>query len=191
MQLFLIRHPPPDVMPGLCYGRSDLALAGDAASVAASLRSLLPKNVPVFSSPLTRCCLLAEALHPAPQFDARLLELDFGDWEMRPWAGIDRTELDRWAADPHMFTPPSGESVGAMRSRVADFLGNLVGQSLGSAILVTHAGVMKLCAAELLGLAPAKWLSMQFEFGTVSLIDDAKGTHELIWHNRTASRSTS
>ena len=79
MQLYLIRHPRPDVAPGLCYGRSDLTLAEDAAVVAAALRSLLPGNVPVFSSPLTRCRLLAEALHPAPQFDSRLLELDFGD----------------------------------------------------------------------------------------------------------------
>lgn len=184
MQLYLIRHPRPDVAPGLCYGRSDLALAEDAAPVAAALRSLLPGNAPVFSSPLKRCRLLAEALHPAPQFDARLLELDFGDWEMRSWADIGRAAIDQWAADPHLFAPPGGESVGAMRRRVAGFLDDLAGHGLASAVLVAHAGVMKVCAAELLGLASEKWFSMQFEFGAVSLIDDASGVHELIWHNR-------
>lgn len=187
MQLYLIRHPRPDVAPGLCYGRSDLALVNDVASGAVALRSLLPENVPLFSSPMTRCRLLAEALHPAPQFDARLMELNFGDWEMRSWADIDRAALDQWAADPQVFTPPRGESVSELRARVADFLGDLASQSLERAVLVTHAGVMKLCAAELLGLTPEKWLSMQFEFGTVSLIDDANGVHEMIWHNRMAS----
>lgn len=187
MQLYLIRHPRPDVAPGLCYGRSDLALAEDASVVAAALRPLLPDQVPVFSSPLTRCRLLAEALHPAPQFDARLVELDFGDWEMRPWADIGRAAIDQWAADPQVFVPPGGESVGAMRSRVADFLTDLAGLGLARAALVAHAGVMKVCAAELLGLAPAKWFPMKFEFAAVSLIDDANGFNELIWHNRAAS----
>jgi len=184
VQLYLIRHPRPDVAPGLCYGRSDLALAEDAVVVAAALRPLLPGNVPVFSSPLKRCRLLAEALHPAPRFDQRLLELDFGAWEMRSWTDIGRSAIDEWAADPEAFAPPGGESVGAMRARVAGFLDDLAGSGLASAALVAHAGVMKVCAAELLGLAPEGWFSMRFEFGAVSLIDDASGSHELIWHNR-------
>lgn len=184
MQLFLIRHPRPDVASGLCYGRSDLALAEDAASVAAALRPLLPKDTPLFSSPLTRCRSLADALHPAPRLDARLLELDFGEWEMRAWADIDRAALDRWATDPQVFTPPGGESVAALRARVTDFISHLTSCGLASAVLVTHAGVMKVCAAEMLGVASAKWFSMKFEFGTVSLIDDPNGVHELLWHNR-------
>ncbi len=187
MQLYLIRHPRPDVTPGLCYGRSDLALAEDAAVVAAALHSLLPENVPVFSSPLRRCRLLAEALHPAPRFDARLVELDFGEWEMRPWTDIGRAAVDRWAADPQAFVPPGGESVGAMRGRVADFLADLARLGLASAALVAHAGVMKVCAAELLDLAPEEWFPMKFEFAAVTLIDDANGFNELVWHNRPAS----
>ena len=179
MQLYLIRHPRPDVAPGLCYGRSDLALAEDAVVIAAALRLLLPGNLPVFSSPLKRCRLLAEALHPAPRFDQRLLELDFGAWEMRSWADIGRAAIDEWAADPEAYTPPGGESVGAMRARVAGFLDDLAGSGLTGAVLVTHAGVMKVCAAELLGLAPENWLSLKFEFGSVSLIDDLRGIHNL------------
>ena len=179
MQIYLIRHPRPDVAPGLCYGRSDLGLAEDAATVAAGLRPLLPKDLPVFSSPSKRCRLLAEALHPAPRFDQRLLELDFGDWEMRSWADIGRAAIDEWATDPQAFAPPGGESVSEMRARVAGFLADLAGSGLTCAALVTHAGVMKVCAAELLGLAPVNWLSLQFGFGSVSLIDDLYGIHDL------------
>ena len=187
MQLYLIRHPRPDVAPGICYGRSDLALAEDATSAAAALRPLLPEDLPLFSSPLTRCRSLAAALHPAPQLDARLLELDFGDWEMRAWADIDRAALDRWAAAPQECAPPGGESIAALRARVADFLSHLARCGLASAALVTHAGVMKVCAAEMLGLDAAKWCSMQFEFGSVSLIDDPNGVHQMIWHNRSGA----
>ena len=184
MQLYLIRHPRPEVAPGICYGRSDLALVEDAQVVAAALRPLLPQDVPVFSSPLTRCRLLAEALHPAPRLDARLMELDFGDWEMHSWVDIGRAAIDEWAADPQLFAPPGGESVAAMRARVADFLGDLSDLGLERAAVVSHAGVMKVCAAELLGLAPAQWFPMQFEFGALTLIDDANGSNELVWHNR-------
>ncbi|MBI3524984.1 MAG: alpha-ribazole phosphatase family protein [Betaproteobacteria bacterium] len=180
MQLYLIRHPRPAVAQGLCYGRSDLALAEDAGISASALRLLLPKNLPLFSSPLTRCRLLAEALHPVPQFDARLQELNFGDWEMRTWDAIGRPALDAWVAQPLDFAPPGGESVAALRLRVADFLAELARTNLPSAVLVTHAGVMKACAAELLNLDAPAWFSMQFEFGAVSLIEAGR----LVWHNK-------
>jgi alpha-ribazole phosphatase len=176
VRLLLIRHPPPAVAPGTCYGRSDLPLADDPAAHAAGLRPLLPAGVPVYSSPLARCRLLAERLHPAPMFDDRLREIDFGDWEMRPWDDIDRAGLDAWAADPLNFTPPGGEAVADLRRRVADFLAGLA----GDAVLVAHAGVMKVCAAELAGIAPGEWFAMRFEYGSATLIEDGR----LVWQNR-------
>ncbi|MBU0753449.1 MAG: alpha-ribazole phosphatase family protein [Gammaproteobacteria bacterium] len=176
MRLFLIRHPAPDVAPGTCYGRTDLPLAEDAATVVASLAPLLPAATPLFSSPLIRCRRLAELLHPAPHFDDRLRELDFGTWEMQPWDGIDRAALDAWAANPLHFAPPGGEAVEGLRLRVRAFLDELA----GDAILVAHAGVMKLCAAELAGVAPDQWFSMRFDYGSASLIEDGR----LVWQNR-------
>jgi alpha-ribazole phosphatase len=176
MRLFLIRHPLPDVASGTCYGRSDLALAADPLACAEALRPLLPGDAPLFSSPLERCCRLAELLHPAPRFDERLLELDFGAWEMQAWDAIDRAALDAWAADPLHFTPPGGESVADLRTRVRNFLCELT----EDAVLVAHAGVMKLCAAELAGIVPDEWFSMRFDYGSISLIEDGC----LVWQNR-------
>ena len=42
MELYLIRHPRPQVAPGVCYGQTDLGLAEPAAEVAERLRPLLP-----------------------------------------------------------------------------------------------------------------------------------------------------
>lgn len=176
MRLYLIRHPQPAVAAGICYGRSDLPLAVDPADCAAGLRTLLPADAPLFASPLARCRRLAECLHPAPAFDTRLVELDFGAWEMQPWADIDRAALDAWAADPLHFAPPGGESVAMLRARVIDCLADLP----GTAIVVAHAGVMKLCVAELTGMAEGDWLGLHFDYGSVSLIVDGA----LVWHNR-------
>jgi alpha-ribazole phosphatase len=176
MRLFLIRHPAPAVAPGTCYGRSDLPLADDPAAVAKALRGLLPQRAPLYSSPLRRCSELAELLHPAPHLDPRLVELDFGEWELQPWDAIDRAALDAWAADPLHFVPPGGEAVAQLRERVRDFLSAIENE----AILVAHAGVMKLCAAELTGIAPEQWFAMRFDYGTATLIEGGR----LVWHNR-------
>jgi len=174
MRLFLIRHPQPDVAPGICYGSTDLPLAENAARSAAALRGLLPAAAPLYSSPLTRCRLLAEQLHSCPRFDARLRELDFGDWEMRPWDTLERQLLDDWASDPLYFAPPGGEAVAALRARVAAFLAELPDE----AVLVAHAGVIKVCAAELAGAAD--WFGLRFDHGAVSLIEDGR----FVWRNR-------
>ena len=176
MRLFLIRHPLPDVAAGTCYGRSDLALAADPLACAEALRPLLPANAPLFSSPLERCRRLAELLHPAPRFDDRLRELDFGAWEMQAWDAIDRAALDAWAADPLHFRPPGGETVADLRLRVRDFLDGLA----EDAVLVAHAGVMKLCVAELAGIPATEWFAMKFDYGTVTLIEGGR----LVWQNR-------
>jgi alpha-ribazole phosphatase len=173
VRTFLIRHPKPAIAEGICYGRSDIGLAEDAAERAAALRPLLPSNAPLWSSPLRRCLELARALHPEPVIDARLVEMNFGAWELRRWDDIPRHEIDAWAADPGGFAPPGGESPGVMRLRVAASLRELP----EVAVVVAHGGVLRACAAELAGIE--EWHTLQFHFGSLSLIEDGR----LVWQN--------
>ena len=155
MRLILVRHLQPMVAPGVCYGRSDLAV--DAQLLGASLPALrgqLPAGVPLYSSALLRCASLARALSSAVRFDARLAELDFGAWEMRPWDQIARAEIDAWAADVATYRPGGGESVLDMAKRISDFYDELMGAQLPAAVLVCHAGAIRLLAARARGLAP-------------------------------------
>ena len=62
MPLILLRHPQPDVAPGICYGASDLALLRDPASDAVRLACDLPPVDRIVTSPLGRCRALADAL---------------------------------------------------------------------------------------------------------------------------------
>jgi alpha-ribazole phosphatase len=109
VQVFLIRHPRPQVADGVCYGQLDLP-ALDVVQTAAALRTQLPTDLPLISSPLQRCRALAEALHPAPRLEAGLMEMNFGEWEGKHWDEISIEALDIWAANLLHHAPPGGES---------------------------------------------------------------------------------
>ena len=152
MRMIRVRHPRPIAAPGLCYGSTDLAAdPGDVARVLADLRTSLPAQVPLFSSPLQRCAVLASALSPllrAPlRFDARLAEMDFGDWEMRAWDAIARADIDAWSADLVHYRPGGGENVFEMAARVGAFRTQLRAMPDAVCVIVCHAGTMRLLAA--------------------------------------------
>ncbi len=167
MQLYLIRHPTPQVATGICYGRTDLALAEDASAAAARIRPQLPPQAPVFTSPLQRCRQLANALHPTPRHDPRLQEMNFGAWEMRPWNQIQREALDGWAADPLGYAPPEGESVGQLQERVRDFVRELKDEGVERAVLVTHAGILKVIVGHSRQLPAKEWMALKFDYESV------------------------
>lgn len=160
MRLILVRHPAPLVAPGICYGRTDLAVAdAERARVKTVLAAVLPPHTPIYASPLQRCAALAADLQAAlagstVTFDARLVELDFGAWEMQPWERIPRAEIDAWAADVASYRPGGGESVQQAALRVAAFYADLQRGGAPCAIVVCHAGSMRLLAACHRGLAP-------------------------------------
>jgi alpha-ribazole phosphatase len=112
----------------------------------------LPRQVPLYSSPLRRCSELAAQLATALQageviHDARLSEMDFGTWEMQEWSSIARAEVDAWAADVCLFRPGGGENVLGMAERVHAFLDALLQQGHDSAIVVCHGGTIRLLNA--------------------------------------------
>lgn len=148
MKLILVRHPQPQVAPGICYGSTDLAIApGQLTQTLATLQ--LPAGLPIYSSPLRRCAELAARLSPAPRYDARLAEMHFGAWEMQPWDTIPRADIDAWAADMVHYRPGGGESVLQMAERISAFYSELT----TDAIVICHAGAMRLLAARHAGLA--------------------------------------
>jgi len=170
MILHLIRHPKPVVEPGICYGRLDLA-AENVVAVAQGLQAVLPPGLPVWSSPLRRCRELAEQLHPQPAFDERLAEMDFGHWEGRRWDDIPRHELDAWAADVAGYAPPGGESPLLLQRRALDFVAGL---TVPEAVIVTHAGVIRTLQAHWLGLPPARWTELVFDYASCTRVDLAR-----------------
>ncbi len=169
MQLFLIRHPRPRLASGICYGQLDVD-AEDPQPAADRLRTLLPADTPVIASPLQRARRLAEALHPQPLFDQRLLEIDFGEWEGRAWDAIDRRLLDAWASDMLHFAAPGGESAALLQARARDCVDSL---RTSRVALVTHAGVIRSLLGYWLHLPIGEWSQLVVDFGSITLLEIA------------------
>ena len=161
MILHLIRHPPPAIEAGVCYGRLDIP-ASVERSLVERLQAALPPGLPVWSSPLQRCRRLAECLHAQPSFDDRLAEMNFGAWEGRAWDAIARGELDAWAADVAGYAPPGGESPTAVQQRALAFVAGL---DVAEAVIVTHAGVIRMLLAHWQGTPTHDWGSLGVPFG--------------------------
>lgn len=162
MRLYLVRHPKPLVEPGICYGSTDLAVpAEEEARMAASLTAGLPQRAPIFSSPLRRCAGLAARLAQALDsrsvtHDARLAEMHFGGWEMRRWEDIPRAQIDAWADDVAAYRPGGGENVIEVARRVRAFHDQLRNDGIEDAVVVCHAGTIRLLLANRHGLSPAE-----------------------------------
>lgn len=166
MQVFLIRHPRPQIAAGICYGQLDVD-CDDPQPLAAALRARIPADTPVITSPLRRARALAEALDPTARMDARLSEIHFGDWEGCAWDRIERTALDAWAADVLHFVPPGGESVAQLQARAIDFAESL---NLPRVALVTHAGILRALVGHWRQLPVEEWTQLQFGFGSLTEI---------------------
>jgi alpha-ribazole phosphatase len=159
MKLYLLRHPQPEIAPGICYGSSDLTVAAaEHQRALTALRGTLPLGLPLYSSPLRRCSefaalLVSELQVPVVIHDARLVEMHFGTWEMQAWAAIARDEVNAWAADVTSYCPGGGEGVLAMATRVGAFYDDILASGQ-SAIVVCHAGTMRLLHACAQGGSP-------------------------------------
>ncbi len=150
--MILLRHTRPASAEGLCYGRTDLGLAADFEPALAAILAGLPPVAAVATSPLSRCRRLAARIAAARGLplaeDARLVEMDFGAWEGRPWTALPRAELDAWAADFHHARPHGGESVAMLAARVGAALAEVAPD--GPAVLwVSHSGVARAACAAL------------------------------------------
>ncbi len=169
-RLWLVRHPRPAVPRSLCYGATDVPL--DDTHLDEMLEALparLPRSAALYSSPLSRCLRLARGLEQAgfaaPVIDARLREMDFGEWEGRDWSAVPREQIDAWRDDIVGYQPPGGESVRALAARGHAFVASLPAHP--QTILVTHAGVIQTLLRTLRGLPLEQLTSAKVDYGQV------------------------
>ena len=162
MELFFVRHIKPDIEAGICYGHTDVPIpAGHQQEII----DLLPTDFDiVYTSPLSRCRLLAEQITATPIPDTRLMELNFGDWEAKKWEEINREELDIWGADYINLSPPNGESLNTLLARLKEFTSELSHQKI---IIITHSGIIR-CAMHLFNNVPLHQIMMEkVDFGAI------------------------
>jgi alpha-ribazole phosphatase len=148
MRLWMVRHAAVLQPGGICYGARDVPAEPVAtATAAARLAEALPDALRVVCSPLQRCTALAAQLQMRRpslrlRIDARLAEMDFGDWEGQPWDAIGEAAISAWTADFRDHRPGGGESLAEVMARVGSAWREALVQD-DDVLWITHAGVIK------------------------------------------------
>lgn len=146
MEVFLIRHTSVDVIPGTCYGQTDVPLKASFPEEAARTKAALEEyGTPdhIYTSPLSRCTLLAEFCgYGNAERDGRLMEINFGEWEMQRFDDISDPRLQEWYADYLNVPATGGESFMVLHQRVCAFLDELRLKPWRRVVIFTHGGVL-------------------------------------------------
>ncbi|RVT76615.1 alpha-ribazole phosphatase [Flavobacterium sufflavum] len=172
MEVYLVRHTETVCEKGICYGQTDVTLKEPYLEQFESIKSQIPSDAVVYSSPLSRCVQLANYLAPSIITDSRLMEMHFGDWEMKKWDDIPEADFTPWMTDFVNVAVPNGESFVELHHRVTDFLATLISENNSKKIaIVTHAGVIRsiLCANSNTPLKDA--FTNKVDFGAVIKIE--------------------
>lgn len=169
MLIHLIRHTTPDIESGICYGQTDLDVTDTfEQEVETVLSKTLNSYDAVYSSPLQRCAKLAEHIKGEQRFtDKRIMEYNFGDWELLPWSELKSEEAQYWMDNFVEQASPNGDSIISMQTRVMAFFDELLKHNYESVAVVTHSGVQRLLHAHILD-TPLKYLfRLQLDFAAV------------------------
>lgn len=121
----------------------------------------------VFSSPSQRCTQLAAELSPSFITDEDLYEMSFGAWEGQTWDSINREESEYWLEDFLNRSPPEGECLKEMYTRVMRFWKKLLRSNAERVVIATHAGVIKLILCHLNNSPLESFPDIKIEFGEV------------------------
>lgn len=169
MNLYLLRHTQVALPAGICYGQTDVALKSSYAEEWEKILSQIGGKTfeTVFSSPLSRCRLLAQHISPTIIEDPRLMELNFGLWEGTTWDEIyESKEGKEWFDDYFNATTPNGESYTDLIERVEDFIRDLQ-ERTDDVLIVTHAGVIRAFMHLLDGISVDEAFKMPIEYGAL------------------------
>ncbi len=198
-RIYFVRHCEAEGNTrGVLQGRSDCDVSGNG-STQLELVSLRLRNVPftaLYSSPLKRAFKTAQAIDRYHNLeivrDRRLVEIDMGDWEGRPWEDIEAegpAMLRVWNENPGEFQAPNGESVRGVCGRMWAAAQDVARTNDGKTVcVVSHGCAIRalLCRAlgrPLSGLNDIPWCDntgisvVEFERGAARVVKMNDASH--------------
>ncbi|WKB53954.1 histidine phosphatase family protein [Eleftheria terrae] len=166
MHCLIWRHPKPRGAQGRCIGRTDLPVDPRKAKRLAhrirraARREGWPREV--WTSPLQRGAAVGRWLARwgwRHECDARLAELDFGEWDGRHWQDIGAGPVQAWCDDFAALAPGGGEALVQLFDRCLSFLREQ--EPAAVRLVVGHGGWMNavalLAAGRGLPHSPGDW----------------------------------
>jgi len=188
--ILLVRHGETAANRArLALGRADPPLTPRGDAQAAALARVLADSgaARVLSSPLARARatagVIAAALGLAVETDARLVEMDYGEWDERSFSDLPRAELARWRSDA-AFAPPGGESLLAVGQRVSSLCTDLLDGP--SVVAVSHVSPIKAAVLWAMDADPLLAWRMHLDVASITRVGATSGTPVLLGFNDVA-----
>jgi broad specificity phosphatase PhoE len=158
--VFLIRHVRHAQQGVMVTGQADVALSPSAPEdLAALTRRFAGETLDqVLTSPVERAQITAAAVagpeRAAPVVEPDLRELDFGAWEGRAFADLERDPaFEGWNLHRSLHRPPGGESMLETQARMVGVLESARSRHPeGRVAMVSHGDPLKALVLFLLGL---------------------------------------
>jgi broad specificity phosphatase PhoE len=175
--LVFVRHgeTPPN-RQGLLLGRADPPLTDRGRAQADDLARQLAERgaTKVVTSPLRRALDTASPIAAAcsvpVEVDERLIEIDYGEWEGRPFAALDADIVARWHLDPDLV-PPGGESLVAVAARMSGFCEEMLDdETAGTVVAVSHVSPIKAAVTWALAVSPELAWRMRLDVASLTRI---------------------
>jgi len=184
--LTLVRHGHTQwTDSGEVAGRSDIDLSSEGRDAVTQLARTASASLSIQNwhcSPLQRTRqttqLLREGMSsgitlPDVQFDDRLVELDFGDWEGMTWAAVHEqydSEMAAWGEDWINRCPPNGETFAQLVARCDAWLNEQMpeGALQADTLVVLHGGTIRALICLCLGWPLTRAMSFTADLARVS-----------------------
>jgi alpha-ribazole phosphatase len=174
--LIFVRHAETN-MAGTFCGHSDPELnAQGYAQLKEIVNDLRREDVRnVYSSDLRRAKITGDSIADAFAIECRakpeLREISFGEWEGLTWDQIERKNssyAQRWLIKYPALAAPAGEPFCHFERRVLREIKHLTARtSEGCAVVVTHAGVLRVILQTLCGCTEASAWEQTRSYGSI------------------------
>lgn len=181
-RIHLLRHGQVEGFEQKRYnGQADIALTdlGRKQSAAFAGRFQHKKLTAIYSSDLIRCRTAADQIailqEPSAQYEAKLRELNIGDWEGLGWQQLQRDYPDLWQArldDIVNVAAPNGETLLQMAERVRGVVRDIIAAHAGGEmVIVAHGGVNRVILLDAIGAPLERLFHIEQDFACHNIID--------------------
>lgn len=188
-----IRHAPIKDAAGRVIGQLDLDADCRDARRFAALAERLPDPATWLISQLRRTRQTADALqaaaeeaaHAAMAVEPDFAEQDFGDWQGKTYAELERDQAEDYArfwVAPGTMRPPAGESFADVMMRVSRAVERRSGEIVnGDVVAIGHGGSIRAAIAQALGLGPGRALALQVDPLSLTRLDRIADRSGISW----------
>jgi broad specificity phosphatase PhoE len=177
-RFLLVRHAQAAAPDDLRLPGPDLPLLpeGEAQAVAIANRLRTFDPPAVYASDAQRARQTGEIIATLCNVELHLLpalrEIDLGAWGGQTFAALAAADphVATWFTDPEATTPPGGEHTSKAAARVLAAFQTLAQTGIETAVVVGHAGSLRLALAHALGMPLAAYWRFRLDCASLSIL---------------------